>query len=226
MRKTLFVIGVALLIAVAGFLYYTRPVPAPSNAATPSAESVFGAQQQNGEELYRIVSTESRAQFVIDETLNGKPVRVVGTTDQVTGEILFNAENPSNSRMSEVRVNARTLKTDNERRDGALSRLILKSSEDAFEFIVFQATGIIGMPASLPVASSTSVKIAGNLTVRGVTRSVMFDGTLRRETESTLSGTVQTTIAYADFGLSIPKLSFLAWVDDTVQLQLEFVAKK
>ncbi len=229
MKQIAIIAGVVVVLGVGGFLYYTRPAPAPSadvQQQGAASASVLETQKREGQEVYRIVAAESKAQFEIDETLNDKPVRVVGVTDQISGEVLFNASNPADSMLGEIRINARTLKTDNERRNGALSRLILKSDKDEFEYITFKPTAVTGMPASLAVGASAPVKITGDLTVRGVTKSVTFDTTLKYDNNSTLSGMAQTKVKYADFGLTIPKLSFLAWVDDAVTLKLQFVAKK
>lgn len=229
MKQIAIIAGVVVVLGVGGFMYYTRPAPAPSvdvqqQGAASATELV--SQQQIGQEIYRIISTESKAQFEIDETLNDKPVRVVGVTDQVSGEILFDANNLMDVQVGEIRINARTFKTDNERRNGALSRLILKSDTPEFEYITFKPTAMTGMPATLAVGERASLQITGDLTVRGVAKAVTFDTNVTRVGEDTLSGSAQAKLSYADFGLTIPKLSFLAWVDEFVTLKLEFVAKK
>jgi len=39
-----------------------------------------------------------------------------------------------------------------------------------------------------------------------------------------LDGTAKTTIKYADFGISIPQVPQVASVDETVDLEIDFVA--
>ena len=229
MRQIAIIAGVVVVLGVGGFLYYTRPAPAPSvdvQQQGAASTATLAAQAQSGQELYRIVSTESKAQFEIDETLNGKPTHVVGATDQISGEFLYNAENPSQSTLGEIRINARTLKTDNERRNGTLSRVILRSDKDENEFVVFKPTSLAGMPQKLAIGESAKVQVTGDLTVSGVTKSVTFDTTIKRDSETVVSGMGETKIKYADFGLTIPSLSFIAWVDENVVLKMQFVAKK
>jgi hypothetical protein len=53
---------------------------------------------------------------------------------------------------------------------------------------------------------------------------VTFDVTAALESDSRLTGTAETTVAYADFGVSIPNVPFVASVDDNVVLRLDFTA--
>jgi len=57
-----------------------------------------------------------------------------------------------------------------------------------------------------------------------VTREVTFDVTLTPVSETRLEGTATSTIRYADFGLSIPRVPSVASVADEVRLEIDFVA--
>jgi polyisoprenoid-binding protein YceI len=57
-----------------------------------------------------------------------------------------------------------------------------------------------------------------------VTKQVTFDVTTSAASESRLTGTATTTIAYADYGITIPQVRQVASVEDQVRLELEFVA--
>jgi len=50
--------------------------------------------------VFRISQTRSRVRFEIDEELRGEPKTVVGTTDQVAGEIALDFSNLSRYRRS------------------------------------------------------------------------------------------------------------------------------
>jgi polyisoprenoid-binding protein YceI len=117
------------------------------------------------------------------------------------------------------------LKTDNERRNGALGRLILKSDQTGNEYITFKTTAITGLPDTIETDKAFSYTIAGDMTVRGVTKPVTFKTTNTFKADGSFVGSADTTIAYADFGISIPDLSFLANVDKTTKLSISIVAK-
>ena len=56
--------------------------------------------------------------------------QVIGATDQVAGDILIDFENPEASRVGQIRVNVRTLRTDNNVRDRAIRSFVLESGQE------------------------------------------------------------------------------------------------
>src|SRR5262249_28751572 len=68
-------------------------------------------------------------------------------------------------------------------------------------------------------------QMVGDLTIRGTTRETTFDVALTPTADNQLQGNASTTIRYADFGVSIPKVPAVAGVADEVGLRLYFVAK-
>ncbi len=90
--------------------------------------------------------------------------------------------------------------------------------------MTFTPTQIVGLPANGSVGQSYSFQIIGDLTVRDVTKPVTFDVTATPISETRLEGTAQTTIRYADFGLTIPQVRQVASVSEQVRLEIDFVA--
>jgi len=175
---------------------------------------------------FRIVSTESRAAFTLEEDLRGVRTTVIGTTNEVGGSILADLANPSASSIGTIVINARTLETDNSFRNRALRSQILKSAQDEFEFIVFEPRELSNWSAqSLAVGESLNVDVSGDLTVAGVTRSVTFAATVALDSETQISGSASVNLLHADFGLVIPDVRSVANVTDDVTLSLEFVAR-
>src|SRR3989344_2663475 len=147
LKKILIFIVVLDGAVFAGFLYLTRPVAEPS---VDVSETGNGLMAESAEaKVFKIVAGESTAQFVIDEVLNGKNNTVVGFTGEIGGEILFNLKNPENSKVGDIKINARTFKTDNNRRDSAIARFILKTENPENEIIIFKTTEISGMPKEI-----------------------------------------------------------------------------
>ncbi len=229
LRIILGIIGIAV-VGAGAFLWATRPVAAPSatpsqqTEATPPAPDTSTDIEKSTVQEYLINSDQSKAQFEIDEVLNGKPFRVVGETNQVIGEIDLDMKNPAASTISEIRVNARTLKTDSPKRDGAVGRFILQSEKAENEFIVFAPTSIIGMPDVIVAGQPMNLKITGQLTIKGMTKEVVFDATTTLTEAGDLTGTAQTTVNYKDFNLTIPNVPFVASVEESVTLKINLVA--
>jgi polyisoprenoid-binding protein YceI len=168
--------------------------------------------------LAQIVQAESEARFIIDEVLNNAPKTVIGTTDQVAGEISVDPSNPDNTRVGVIQINARTLTTDNDFRNRAIKNAILQT--DSYEFITFTPTAINGLPEAGTVGQTYTFQIVGDLTIRDVTKQVTFDVTATPVSETRLEGTV----LYADYGITIPSVRSVASVEDEVRLELDFVA--
>ena len=172
--------------------------------------------------LAQIVPEESEARFVLGEVLNNEDVTVVGTTNQVAGELSVDADDPSATQIGTIQVNARTLATDNDFRNRAIQNRILQT--ETYEYITFVPTEIVGLPESGDVGQSYTFQIVGDLTIRDVTKQVTFDVTATPESESRLAGSASTKINYADWGISIPQVRQVASVDEEVRLEIDFVA--
>lgn len=217
-------------MAAGAYLYFSKPVAAPTNNDINSeivlVENTDANEQVAGTEEKRVTiqQSESTAEFRINEELRGEPKLVIGTTNQIAGETLIKqSEGVTTITVGEIKVNARTLKTDSEQRNGALARMILKSEDAANEFITFKPKTTISESMRY-TSSNFEFSITGDLTIRGVTKTVTFTGN-GKVVNNVFSGTAQTTLTHADFGISIPSVPFVANVDKTTTLVVTFVAK-
>jgi polyisoprenoid-binding protein YceI len=102
--------------------------------------------------------------------------------------------------------------------------MILKSSESGNEYITFKPTNVSDLPASIELGKEYAYKITGDLTVRGVKKSVTFNAKSVLKDANMLTGSADTTITYGDFGISVPDLPFLANVDKTTKLSVSIIA--
>lgn len=206
--------------------------PAPEPEATEAPADDESANAGSDEEtattrsLFRIIPAESEARFNIDEELRGNPITVVGVTDQVAGDIIVDYTAPAASQVGTIRVNMRTLATDNTFRNQALRAQILQSSRDEFEFADFVPTALEGMPDG-PVAAGDVLEfqIVGDLTIRDVTRTVTFDATVTVESLDRINGSATTTVLYPDFNLTIPDVPGVANISDEVIIEIDFAAE-
>lgn len=208
-------------VAIVGYAVFRPPAQATGPiASVPIAESNANVQSAT---VYQIDPTASSAQFVVDEVLRGSPKTVVGTTNQVAGQIAASLNDMDAAQVGTITINARTLSTDDNSRNRMLQNQILQT--DQHEYITFVPKQMIGLPDSAAPGQSFTFQMVGDLTIRGTTNETTFDVAVTPTADNALQGNASTTIKYADFGVSIPKVPAVAGVADEVGLRLDFVAK-
>lgn len=183
--------------------------------------------QQAEAVVYEAVSGQSEARFIIEEVLRGEPNTVVGVTDQLDGSVSIQFE-PPEVEIGQFVINVRTVQTDDEVRDRTIRSLILESNKDEFEFSTFEPTSIDGVPDSLSVGDTVNIEVTGDLTVRDVTKAVVFDMSIEISSREQIRGTASTTITWDNFDITIPYVggdSIVASVGDEVRLELDFLAR-
>ena len=214
-------LAVVAVVGVAGYAMFKPPAQAtaPIDAA-PVAQGPANAA--SAAPVYEIDPNASSARFVIDEILRGSPYTVVGTTNQVAGQIAADLKDIDAAQVGTIRVNARTLTTDADGRNRMLKNRILLTDEH--EFIEFTPKRMVGLPEAATVGQSFTFQMVGDLAIRGTPRETTFDVVVTPTAENRLEGTASSTIRYADWGVSIPRVPSVAGVADQVALHLDFVA--
>ena len=221
MMLSVVLVAVAALVAVAGYAMFkppaqaTAPIEAAPVAQQPASTTGTAA-------VFEIDPNASSARFVIDEILRGSPYTVVGTTNQVAGQIAADLDDLDTARVGEIRINARTLTTDADGRNRMLKNQILLT--DQHEYITFTPKQMVGLPDQVTVGQSFTFQMVGDLAIRGTTREATFDVAVTPTAENRLEGTATSTIRYADWGVTIPQVPSVAGVADQVALHLDFVA--
>ena len=213
--------AVVLLIGAGIFAYIwfsggsgnaSVPVAAPKLAITDNAK------------LFRIQPSESQVRFIIDEVLIGQPKTVIGSTQEVAGDIAIDFNAPQQSKIGAIRDNVKTLSTDNEFRNRALRGQILEATRLEFEFASFTPKQMIGLPDSITLGQPFSFQIIGDLTLHGVTHEVQFEATVTPVNQTMIKGTAKAEIRYTNFGLSIPEAPGVANVSENVRLEIDLTA--
>ena len=225
-RFTLIAIAVIVLVIIGAVGYGIWVISAGSGEASQDIDDVTpDLATTSTEQVYEIEPSGSEARFYINEVLNGEDVRVQGTTQDVGGQLTLNLNNPSQSEIGTIVINARTIATDNNNRNRALRNNILRSARDEYEFIRFEPTTLTGLPTEpVTVGTEISFQIVGNLTILDTTTEVTFDTTATLGADDIIEGLASTEILYADYGISIPRVPFVASVEDNVLLELAFIA--
>lgn len=189
----------------------------PTIAVTAEEISTAG-----GVVLFEIVQAESQVRFTLGEILRGQPNTVVGTTDQVAGQIAIDLNNPATTTVGTILINARALATDSGIRDRAIKNQILDTN--TYEFITFVPTSISGLPATVVLGETFNLEITGELTIRDITQQVTFKVAMVVVSETRLEGSGRATVLRVEYDLVIPNVQSVAEVDETVVIEIEFVA--
>jgi len=230
----LIVVGVVVGVAATAYIYVSGGsgeasgvISAPTLAPDATTETSADGENASADHrrLFELVSEESEVRFGLNEELRGQPTRVIGRTDQVAGQVLVDFESPADSEVGTIRINVRTLMTDQEMRNRTIRGQILQSSQDEFEFSEFQPTAIEDMPDSITMGEPFTFTLIGDLTVRDITNSVTWDVTITPVSEDEITGLATAQVMRADYNLIIPSVPSVANVSEEVDLEIEFTAR-
>ena len=208
------IIIVALIVGVCSV---NAQVPAPASIPTPAPAGPVRLELTEG----------STARYRVREQLVGIsfPNDAIGTTSAVSGTLVLTANGAVNPAQSKITVDLRTLKSDQDQRDGFVrgDRLL---NVDKFPTVEFLPKRVVGLPWPLPSGrgAQAGFQLVGDMTVRGVTREVTWN-TVATFTD-TVAGLATTQFRFDTFGLPKPQLARLLSVADEISLELEFRFKR
>lgn len=195
---------------------------APTTTAAGESETTEPASRTV---TFVIDNAQSIARFGIDEELRGEPKRVVGETDQVAGQMQVDLDDLSSAQFPAIVINARTFRTDAERRDRAIREpIILNSASDEQEFISLEIISAEGLSGSVSPGDTVEFTVTGDLLIRDTTNPVTFDVTVTLVDEGRIEGSATATVLRSDFTIGIPAVPRVANVGDQVTVSLDFVA--
>jgi polyisoprenoid-binding protein YceI len=221
MKKSIWIIAAVLagvLLAACGSGGDANDEQLPQ--ATPTELVVEEADART----FQIVADESEARFLINEVLLGQDKTVIGINHDISGAFAVNFDQPDNLVVGTIEVDAASFVTDDDRRNGAIRRFILEASQAGNETITFVVEEVEGAPETAQVGVTYPVTLNGQLTVHGVTQPVAFEGEVTIVNQDRIEGLLTTSVFYNDFDISIPSVSFVAEVSETVILEFDFVA--
>lgn len=134
------------------------------------------------------------------------------------GQILFDQEDPANSSVS-VSMPVLSMFTGWEQRDGHFMSADFFGAKDG-DMVTFASTGI-------EVTGDVTAKITGDLTLNGITKSVVLDATLNQAANHPMAQKpwagfdATTVLKRTDFGLG----KFAPFVSDEVQVMISVEAQ-
>src|SRR5438874_2062441 len=142
-------VGMIALTGFTGYMFLAEPEAASGAIeAIPiqTQATVDASTPMPALAVYQITQNGTRASFSIDEVLRGSPKTVVGTTDQVAGQVSVDPAHPNTATVGTIQINARTLTTDDSQRNNIIKNQILKTNQN--EFITFVPAALNGLPES------------------------------------------------------------------------------
>jgi len=195
--------------------------PAPATEAPPAPPTAEPAGT-DGATVFTL-REGTIARYKVEEVLANTGFKVAtGETLDVAGSIDFDADGNVIADSSRIAVQAATLRTDSNRRDGYVRNRTLQT--DTWPEVVFVPTSVDGLPASISDATGpVEFTITGNLTVRDQTRKVTWDATAEFPGDGTATGFASVVFTFGDFGMDKPRVAIVVSVEDEILLELDFM---
>lgn len=193
----------------------TATTTAPTTASTAAADSSAAATttpSASGDSIDGTWTATDASQlgYRVKEVLFGQSTEAVGRSSEVTGQLTLSG---TTATAASFTVDVATIKSDESRRDNQFTGRIMNVSE--FPTATFALTKPIDF-GSLPAdKTEITAEATGDLTLRGVTKSVTFQITARRNGANVeVSGTIPVT--FADWNIPNPSTTGVSTEDNGV----------
>ena len=193
--------------------------PEPTGTTVPPTEAPVSSGA--GETVFTLAEG-AIARYKVEEVLASAGFKIAtGETADVLGTVVFAADGSVIADESRIAVQAATLRTDSDRRDGYVRRSTLET--DTWPEVVFVPKSFDGLPAPISDASGAAeFTITGDLTVRDQTREVTWDADAEFAGDGTVTGSASVEFTFDDFGMDKPRVAIVVSVEDTILLELDF----
>jgi polyisoprenoid-binding protein YceI len=183
-----------------------------SNTSTASSTTV--APVSSGVDGDWAIAAESEVGYRVNESINGFDTTANGRTNSITGQFTIAGTKATAGNWT---VDMTTFKSDESRRDGQFKGRVM--SVDQFPTSTFTVTQPIDFGAVPADGQTITASATGDLTLRGVTKSVTFD--LQATFKNGRIGVLgQIPVVFADYGIPNPSIATIKTEDHGL---LEFV---
>jgi len=152
--------------------------------------------------------------YRVKESINGFDTEANGRTNAVTGTLVLQG---SGATAASFTVDMTTFKSDESRRDGQFNGRIMSVSQ--FPTATFNLTSPIDFGSVPADGASITASATGDLTLRGITKSVTFDLTATYK-NGRIAVLGNIPVVFADFGIPNPSIATIVTEDHGL---LEFV---
>lgn len=221
-RRVTMIVAVSAAVVVACTTGESETAYAGSTDTT-AAQRAASTKTASGKAAIRFVLAPagSAARYRVREQLMGHdfPNDAVGETKSLTGAIAFDASGKVIRDESKFTLQAGTFVSDQNRRDGYVRGRLLES--DDYPTITFVPSEVRGVKPPVPKSGSAQIQLLGDLTVHGVTRPTVWNGTVDFN-NSGVTGTASTAFTFQDIQMDQPRVPVLLSVADTIKLEINF----
>jgi polyisoprenoid-binding protein YceI len=192
--------------------------PAPPETLAPNVAShAWGGvamelvtARTGNEARYRVREQLARIEF---------PSDAVGSTDAIRGTVVLDEEGSVDAARSRFVVDLSSLRSDSDRRDNYVRRNTLRT--EIHPEATFVPTTVERLEWPLPAGGALQLRVVGDLTVNGVTRSTTWDVRVRAG-NGTFEGAATTEFSFSDFEMAIPRVASVLSVTDRIRLEYDF----
>jgi polyisoprenoid-binding protein YceI len=222
-KQTIVIASLMALAIVAALLISTVP---STLAQAPGGQAPAAAPAGPPTAVKLDLTDGSTAGYRVQEQLAGInfPTEAVGTSAGLTGTIMLKPDGSVDSSQSKLSIDLKTLKSDQDMRDGYIRQRTLET--DKFPTAEFVPTKVQGIPTPLPLMGQAGFQLTGNMTVHGVTKEITWNGLTTFAKDGSIAGRAWTEFDFPTFGLTKPTLARLLSVDDKIKLELVFRMKR
>lgn len=191
---------------------------AATTVAEPTATTTASAADDDVSGVWSITQ-DSTLGYRVSEVLGGVDTEGAGRTNQVTGTLTIEG---STATAAEFTVDMASVTSDSDRRDGQFRSRIM--STDEFPTSTFVLTSPIEFGAVPAEGEQITATATGDLTLRGVTKSVTFDVTAQIE-NGRIGVLGSIPVLFSDYQIPDPSNGF-ATVKDNGLLEFVLVFEK
>ncbi len=184
-------------------------VPAGAHAqAAPDVAVRFVTAAEGNEARYRVREQLAGVEF---------PSDAVGTTTTVEGSIALDSKGAIVPGESSFTVDLTSLETDSRMRDNFIRRRTLETEQyPAATLVPRELRGV-----TWPFSGETSFELLTDLTIRGVTRPVVWQVSAR-VVDGAVVGTATTSFTFEEFEMTKPRVARVLSVNDDIRLEYDF----
>ncbi len=209
----LLIAGVVWLVAPDGDADRSPPVVVSAPEVVPASES---------QRVFRIDPNRSTARYqAFEEFLDATVGSPVGETSAIAGEVLIEPDDPEASRSGTIVVNVESLASDSPMRDSRLRKAYLESS--THPEVEMRFGRFLDLPESFEEGVEYTLRLEGDLTVKGITALTVWDASLAFE-GARLSGSATTEVLMSTYGVGPISIAGLLKTRDEVVLSIDLVA--
>ena len=225
-------LGIVLVVSAGTFVYihFVAPDPAPklqfadvstTTSATAGATATSAATGVNAAGLDGTygVTTGSKVQYRVHETLNGQSNEATGSTTAVTGQLTLAGATVTAAKFT---ADMTKVSSNESQRDGQFRNRIMDTSQ--FPTASFELTKPIDLTTVPDDLVVVTVQVTGKLTLHGTTKEITIDLSARRNGANIeINGTVPIT--FSDYNIDNPS-GGPASVGDEGDLELLIITSK